>query len=313
MNQDILTVKHLDIWISSAEGDRAMVRDVNLTVRSGRPLTLIGETGCGKTLVVLALLGLLPQEMSTRGQVIYRDRDILNLPGHKKNRLWGREIFLFPQEPVLALNPTMRASAQVKEIFRWIKGLSSRSSRRAAQGAFGSVGLAPDQDASRYPHQMSGGMRQRLVAAMALAEPACAVVADEPTKGLDEALRKVVVDQLKNLIGRGKSLITITHDIAVARALGGWLAVMYQGRIMEQGPCGQILEKARHPYTNALLAALPANGLRPIPFNLNGRQIDGGCVFSDRCSSAKETCFEQEPESLFLPDKGECRCFRCPG
>ncbi|MBW1699363.1 MAG: ABC transporter ATP-binding protein [Deltaproteobacteria bacterium] len=290
-----------------------MVKNVNLSVSTGKPLTLIGETGCGKTLVAQVLLGLLPQGMTASGQILYKGCNIINLPDHHKTRLWGREIFLFPQEPVMALNPAMRASNQVKEIFRWIKGLNRGWSGRAVSETFLSVGLASEKDRLLYPHQMSGGMRQRLVAAMAMAEPARLIVADEPTKGLDSDLRKVVIDQLKSLIDRGKSLFTITHDIEVAREISGWLAVMYAGRIMELGPCAEVLRNPLHPYTVALLGALPANGLQPIPFRVKGRKISEGCVFSDRCTLAMEKCFELAPESAILPTRGQCACFYCQG
>ncbi|MBW1946927.1 MAG: ABC transporter ATP-binding protein [Deltaproteobacteria bacterium] len=310
MNLSLLMVERLYIWIHSTEGRRTVVKDVNLAVRAGEPLTLIGETGSGKTLVAQAILNLLPEEMRAYGSISFKGCDILNMKSRVRKQIWGQKIFLFPQEPILALNPTMQAIAQVKEIFQWVMGLNRKLSLKAVVRILDTVGLNPEQDARRYPHQLSGGMRQRLLTAMAMAEPADLIVADEPTKGLDFERRNAVVAQLDNLVKKGKSLVTITHDLEVARMLEGWLAVMYGGCVVEQGPCSQVLDRPLHPYTKALLASLPANGLRPIPYKVNRRPTKRGCVFADRCTLAEEACFEQEPESRWAPGKSECRCTR---
>ncbi len=306
MSAKRLKIEDLAIDLISRNGAGNMVRDVNLVLEPAQPLTLIGETGCGKTLIAQAVLGLLPPEMRARGRIEYRGLNLLDLSRSEMRRLWGRDIFLFPQEPTLALNPTMRAFAQVREVFDWIRGRNGRDSSKSSALALELAGLTARSDWRKYPCQLSGGMRQRLAAAITASEPAELIIADEPTKGLDPQRRGQVVSLLKRLIAQGKALLTITHDLEAARALGGRAAVMYGGRIMEQGATADVLARPRHPYTRALLEASPAAGLKPIPLNVHDRTIDGGCVFAPRCRQALEICFEEEPEGGGSHE--ECRC-----
>lgn len=304
----LLRIESLSINLFSAGQPSEMLREVTLLLHAGRPLCLVGETGCGKTLIAQAVLRLLPPELKPRGRILYRGRDLLKLPADEHRHLWGKNLFLFPQEPLLALNPTLRALSHVAEVFSWVRAKNGSAPRRARQ-IMEKTGLPPRHVASLYPCQLSGGMRQRLVAAVALSEPAEVIVADEPTKGLDSARRDQVVDLLAGLAREGKTLFAITHDLRLVRRLGGSLAVMYGGRIMEQGDVVQVLQRPRHPYTRALLASMPEAGLQPIAARLHDRPLTGGCVFAPRCGEALARCFDLEP-----PIRGNahgCRCHRC--
>lgn len=296
MSRAALAIEQLSINLASPGGSKVMVRDVNLELPPGQALTLVGETGCGKSLVAQAVIGLLPEEMTTTGKIFYHGSELQDLTPTELKRLWGRNIFLFPQEPIFALNPTMRALGQTAEVFRWVVKRNGKKPIEAARRMLEKTGLNPQTDGRKYPCQLSGGMNQRLAAAITLAQPADLIIADEPTKGLDQRRRDQVVDLLKGLLDQGKSLLIISHDLEVVRRLGGWTAVMYGGRVMEQGSAEVILDAPGHPYPKALIRALPGNGLKPIAMKLNDRPLNGGCVFADRCVEADDLCFEVEPD-----------------
>lgn len=307
----VLKVKNLQITMDGKENDPPLVHNVNLNLTSGRPLSLIGESGCGKSLIAQAIFHLLPAQLSAEGEIYYGNKNLLACSQTTMHGLWGREIFLFPQEPGTALNPLRRSRSQVTEIFRWVRNGTIRNGNNA--GAFSppsdyrnlwktyfkQVGLSIS-DGKKYPWQLSGGMNQRLLTVMAMAEPARLIVADEPTKGLDPDTRDLTIGLLGQMVDFGKSLFVITHDVDVPRQLGGDLAVMYGGMIMESGPAAHILDAPAHPYTRALLRALPQNGLHPIPLKVNGNRLQGGCPFSPRCTEALPRCFHAEPDETIV-------------
>ena len=308
----MLTIKNLEISITNSDSHHPMVHGVNLTLSPTRPLTLMGETGCGKSLIAQAIFDLLPRKMKANGEIRYDNQNLLHCSGQAMRRLWGREIFLFPQEPGSALNPLRRSHTQVTEIFRWVSNSRTRVSRSKIHPSpssdslqmgryetlwkdrFQQLGLSVE-DGFKYPWQFSGGMNQRLIAVMALSEPARLIVADEPTKGLDSDTCALTVSLLRKMAAANKGLFVITHDPKVPRQLKGDLAVMYKGMIMETGPAEAVLDSPRHPYTRALLRALPENGLHPIPLKVNGNTFQGGCPFSPRCTEALPCCFHLEP------------------
>ena len=308
MTEALLRIESLSIDLLSDGQSSEMVKEVTLSLDSGHSLCLVGETGCGKTLIAQAVLRLLSSELRPRGRILYRGRDLLKLETKEHRRLWGKNVFLFPQEPLLALNPTLRALSHVTEVFSWVRRQNGTAFRHATR-TLERAGLPPAQMATLYPCQLSGGMRQRLVVAVTLSEPAEIIVADEPTKGLDSARRDQVVNELAGMVLEGKALFTITHDLQVAKGLGGRLAVMYGGRIMEQGAAEHLLQRPRHPYTRALLASMPEAGLQPIPARVNDRALNGGCVFAPRCQEALTRCFDSEPP--IGEESYGCRCHRC--
>lgn len=315
-----LKLKNLEITMEGKENHPPLVHQVNLNLTPGRPLTLIGESGCGKSLIAQAIFRLLPPQLSATGEIYYGTRNLQACSASDMRGLWGREIFLFPQEPGTALNPLRRCRSQVTEIFRWVGNgthhtlFSNAASdcRHLWKTYFKQVGLSIS-DGKKYPWQLSGGMNQRLLSVMAMAEPARMIVADEPTKGLDPAARDLTIDLLLQMVDLGKGLFVITHDMDVPRQLGGDLAVMYGGMIMESGPAAHVLDAPRHPYTRALLRALPRNGLHPIPLQVNGNRFQGGCPFSPRCTDAQSLCFHVEPEEMIIPLEGKNEFYKRTG
>ncbi|TCV71974.1 ATP-binding cassette domain-containing protein [Neorhizobium sp. S3-V5DH] len=243
-----------DLSVHSQSGP--IVSGISLAVGRGRPLTLLGESGSGKSLVAQAIMGTLPNELRATGHILFEGAEILREAPSERRRRWGRSISLLPQEPWLALDPTMRVAPQVAEVHRYVKAKSVEDSAIAARSNLSDVSL--QQAAELYPFQMSGGMGQRAAIAIAHAADAELLIADEPTKGLDAALRRSVTARLLSEVEAGRLLLTITHDVAVARALGGTIGVMLDGRLVEYGEARKLLEAPEHSYTKALLAAEPA-------------------------------------------------------
>lgn len=244
-------------------GKERIVADVAFSIRAGVPLTLLGESGSGKSLVAQAIMGNLPPELRVSGQALLDGVDLLAGSAAERRCRWGRSISLMPQEPWLALDPTMRAGSQVSEVHRHVKGQDSGKSERLAGDDLAEVGLG--HAGSLYPHQMSGGMCQRVAIAITHAAGSDLVIADEPTKGLDAELRDSVAARLKREAESGRLLLTITHDAAVASALNGMVGVMLDGRLVEYGPAETLLSAPQHDYTRALVAADPRGWARQAP------------------------------------------------
>ncbi|MBL4903114.1 MAG: ABC transporter ATP-binding protein [Desulfocapsa sp.] len=263
MNEILLHINNLSI--SSVAEHKKLVGNVSFSIRRGEAFTLIGETGCGKTLVAQSITGALPDELSASGSVTFEGLNLIELSATEKRKLWGKKLFLLPQEAKNSLNPTMRALQQVAEVFRYLKGQRPGDAVKNAEKCITDLGLSPSRDTIHYPSRLSGGMSQRVLLAIALATPAEFIVADEPTKGLDTNLRDSAVKLLKTLVQKGKTLLCITHDLTVARNLGGTIAVMYGGYIVESGPAERVLDFPEHPYTRGLIKAAPEHGLEPIP------------------------------------------------
>jgi peptide/nickel transport system ATP-binding protein len=252
-----LAVSRLDI----RAGETAIVRDVSFTLAQSLPVTLLGASGSGKSLVAHAIMGSLPAGLSARGEVTLDGTDLLAASALEIRARWGRTIAILPQEPWLALDPTMRVGSQVEEVHRHLHGLGGAKARGRALSDLTEVGLG--SRSSAYPHELSGGMCQRAALAVTHAAGASLLIADEPTKGLDAVLRDSVVERLRREVEQGRLLLTITHDIAVAAALGGMIGVMLDGQLVEFGPAAEILNQPRHAYTRRLVAAEPSRWPAP--------------------------------------------------
>jgi peptide/nickel transport system ATP-binding protein len=265
-----LTVSGLGI----AAGETTIVADVAFTLAQGRPVTLLGASGSGKSLVAHAIMGSLPPGLSARGVITLDGEDLLAATPAQIRARWGRTIAILPQEPWLALDPTMPIAGQVGEVHRYLHGLGPTDTATRMRSDLAEVGLGDRTRA--YPHELSGGMCQRAAIAVTHAAGAPLLIADEPTKGLDAALRDGVVERLRREVEQGRLLLTITHDIAVAAALGGMVGVMRDGALVEFGPAEQVLAEPRHDYARALIAADPAQW--PVP----ERPVAGAPVVSAR-------------------------------
>lgn len=237
-------------------GHNVLIDALSLSLKAGEALTLLGESGAGKSLLAQAIMGNLPSGLRASGQVRVGQHTSPAGEGAKRRPLWGRQIGLLPQEPWLALDPTMRVRDQVAETHALVTAVRWPEARTRAAHDLDAIGLAHARD--HYPHQISGGMAQRVAFAAVHAGAAPLLIVDEPTKGLDAALRDDVVALLQQTLAEGGAVLTITHDVAVARALGGSIAVMQQGQIVEQGDAASVLNAPAHAYTRALLTAEPA-------------------------------------------------------
>lgn len=247
----LLTAEALEV-----HGADRIVHPTGLTVQSGVPFTILGETGCGKTLLAQAIMGTLPDGLTARGRVGIDGQSFDAAEVAQRRALWGRTITILPQEPWLALDPTMRAAPQVAEGYEVVRGVRMADARGRAAADLAALGLA--EAAGKLPMELSGGMAQRVAFAAARAGGAHIVIADEPTKGLDVARRADTIALLKREADSGGGLLTITHDVEVARGLGGEVAVMLAGEIIERGPAERVLAQPATDYARRLIAADPA-------------------------------------------------------
>ncbi|HSW42685.1 MAG TPA: ABC transporter ATP-binding protein, partial [Patescibacteria group bacterium] len=271
---------------------------------SGEALAIVGESGSGKSVAMLAVMGLIAPPGRATGSVVFDGRDLLTLPARELRRVRGRQIAMIFQDPMSSLNPVMTVGAQIDEVLRLHLGLTARQARARTIELFNRVGI-PDADrrASDHPHQFSGGMRQRVMIAMALACGPRILIADEPTTALDVTIQAQIVALVRDLQEEfGMSVIWITHDLAVVASLATRVAVMYAGRIVEEGPVGQIYAATRHPYTAGLLRSVPRldtalhEQLAEIPGAPPDIAVDpAACAFLDRCPMSEAGCSDGRP------------------
>lgn len=242
--------------IEVIHGQDRLLSPLSFKVETGSTLVIMGETGAGKSLIAQSVMGVLPAELQSAGKVFFKGQRIDNLLPKAQQNLWGRSLVMLPQEPWHALDPLMRSFGQVYESHKFVKGLSFAAARRQTRQDFRALNL--EHAMHKRPYQLSGGMSQRVAFASAMAGGGKLVIADEPTKGLDSISRDVIIDSLNEVPARGDILIVITHDIHVARQVGGNLLVLKDGDLVESGVTLDVLEKPTHHYTRELIAADPS-------------------------------------------------------
>ncbi|HSW16949.1 MAG TPA: ABC transporter ATP-binding protein, partial [Ramlibacter sp.] len=288
----LLEVKDLSIELQTHRGPARAVRDVSFSLECGDTLGLVGESGCGKSITAMALMGLLPERARVTGSIRLDGVELVGLPERELVRLRGMRIGMIFQEPMTALNPVHTIGRQVAEPLRLHKGMAASDARREAVALLDRVGIP---DAARridaYPHQFSGGQRQRITIAMALACGPDLLIADEPTTALDVTVQKQILDLIRELVAeRGMALILISHDLGVIAQNVARMLVMYGGIVAESGPTDSVFARLAHPYTRALFASRPRLGLARgtrLP-TIPGRvpelaDLPKGCPFADRC------------------------------
>jgi oligopeptide transport system ATP-binding protein len=313
----LLAVNELTVSVPTQEGQLRVVGGVSYAVEAGRVLGIAGESGSGKTVSVLGLMGLLPKGASVGGEALFAGSDLLTMRASRLRRIRGREIGLVFQDPMTSFHPMLTIGRQLTEHLRYHYGTSARDARARATELLDEVRI-PDPEASldRYPHEFSGGMRQRIAIAGALVCEPTLLIADEPTTALDVTVQAGILRLLDRLRrDRALSVILITHDLGVMSALADELVIFYGGRIVEDGPAHALLSRPRHPYTRALLDALPhpelARGstLRGIPGPpAQPGELPNGCAFHPRCDYAIASCRVHAPETVRVGD----RSFACP-
>jgi oligopeptide/dipeptide ABC transporter ATP-binding protein len=316
----LLELRSLTVELPTAAGWVKPVNEVSLQIAAGETLGLVGESGSGKTMLSLALMGLLPAGARIAGEarLTLQNGNAKSLPALSEEQ-WravrGREIAMIFQEPMTSLNPVMRVGAQIEEaILAHESKLSREELRRSLLTAMQHAAMPePDIRAQQYPHQLSGGLRQRAMIAMALAPSPKLLIADEPTTALDVTVQKQILDLLDRLRRELQlALLFITHDLAVVANVADRVAVMYAGRIVEEGPVQQVLTAPLHPYTQGLLNASPTlepRTLTPIPGTVPRlTELPAGCAFAPRCSYRRTECDQRVPDFRFAGSTHGARC-----
>jgi oligopeptide/dipeptide ABC transporter ATP-binding protein len=303
----LLEIRGLVLELETPRGPVAVVERLDLALQPAETLALVGESGCGKTLTAQAVLGCLPQGVRVAaGEIRFRGRDLLAMDARARRALCGKELALSFQEPASALNPVLSVGEQVAEVLRVHAGLARRAAWRRATEVLSEVGLErAGEHARRYPHELSGGQRQRVMLAMALAPGPALLIADEPTSALDAPLQKEILGLFSGLRERREmALVVITHDLAVVAELAERVAVMYAGRIVEEGSVLALFEHPGHPYTVGLLRSRPSARRGGERFAALPGQVaapgawPSGCPFRTRCALADERCTHDEPRLL---------------
>lgn len=298
-DQPSLRVRNLRTYIGTPRGVVRAVDDVSFDVDSAQALGVVGESGSGKSVMARAIMGLLPPRAACSGEVIFQGRDILTLSKKEKLSVWGKQIAMVFQDPGRSLNPVVRVERQLTEGMRKHLGVSRSEAKARALDLLQEVGVPdPERRLRNYPHEMSGGMRQRVMIAIALACEPDLLIADEPTTALDVTIQRQILDLLRRVQrDRGMSLLVISHDLAVVAGRTDRVAVMYAGRLAESGATRQVFDAPRHRYTRALLAATPTIDhprfapLRLIPGALpDPTAPPQGCRFAVRCAHVGDEC-----------------------
>ena len=312
-----LEVRGLSTSFHTRDGILPAVREFSLRLQPGRILGLVGESGSGKSVTGFSIMGLVdaPGRISA-GEILFQGRDLTRLSARELRHLQGNRIAMIFQDPMMTLNPVLRIDTQMIEAVQAHNPMNRRQARQHASDTLAAMGIAsPEERLRAYPHQLSGGMRQRVAIAIALLHRPDLIIADEPTTALDVTIQAQILGEVQKLVReQGTALIWITHDLSVVAGLADEVAVMYAGRIVEQGSVDAVLDRPLHPYTQGLIDSLPSRNqrgqrLRQIPgMAPDLLSMPAGCAFAERCSRASSACAVQPPAVEIEPGRS-LRCF----
>ncbi|WP_377844703.1 ABC transporter ATP-binding protein [Bosea sp. UC22_33] len=315
MTAPLLEIRKLRTRFRTDRGDLDAVRDVSFTLRAGETLGLVGESGSGKSVTGFSIMGLIdPPGRILSGEILFRGQDLTKLDEEAMRRLRGNRIAMVFQDPMMTLNPVLRISTQMIETIRAHESIDDASARIRARDLLGTMGIpSPEARLDAYPHQLSGGMRQRVAIAIALINKPDLIIADEPTTALDVSIQAQILAEVQQLTREsGTALLWITHDLSVIAGIADEIAVMYAGRIVEHGGIDAVLDQPSHPYTAGLIGSLPGTSppgsmLVQIP-GTTPDMVDPpqGCAFGPRCSRRDDAC-ERQP--AFTESPHRLRCF----
>ncbi len=319
----VLDVRGLTTQWPSASGPLTVVNDVSFSLAPGHIMGLVGESGSGKSMTGFSIMGLIDRPGSvTGGEVWFQDRsgervDLRQLPERALRALRGNRLAMVFQDPMMTLNPVLRIDTQMVETIRAHHRVSPRAARAQAERTLALVGIpSPKERLNAYPHQFSGGMRQRVAIAIALLNEPDLLIADEPTTALDVTIQAQILAEVQNLCRQsGTALVWITHDLSVVAGLADSVAVMYAGRLVEQGPVNAVLDRPAHPYTRGLMASLPSRNPRGQPLNsMPGMapslaHLPAGCAFAPRCPASSGPCLTQVPNAQAVGHAHQTRCW----
>ncbi len=316
----ILDVKDLEVSFKTYGGEVKAVRGVDFHINEGEMLAIVGESGSGKSVTAQTIMGLLPQKVSKikGGSITYQDEDLLHVSKKKMQQIKGNKIALISQDPMTSLNPTMKIGNQIAETIKKHTNRPKSSIKKRVVELLEMVGIPnPKKRSDQYPHELSGGMRQRVLIAIALSCEPELIIADEPTTALDVTIQAQILDLLKDLQKRlDTSILLITHDLGVVAEVAQRIAVMYAGVVVESGTVDEIFESPKHPYTWGLLNSIPKHNGREkerlIP--IEGSPPDlfappAGCPFAPRCEYAMEICMNHMPDAKQTSESHQARCW----
>ncbi len=303
----LLSLRNLSVTLDTPEGPAPILEEVGFDLAAGESLGIVGESGCGKSMTALAIMGLLPVMARAEGEIVFEGRNLLALPEDELCKIRGRRLAMVFQEPMTALNPVKTIGFQVAEGLRWHLGLARGAAEARALSLLERVGLPqPRFSPDLFPHQLSGGQRQRVVIATALACDPALLIADEPTTALDVTSQAEILDLIAEVTAEaGLALLLITHDLAVVWQNTRSMLVMYAGRVVERGQTREVFDRMAHPYTRGLFAASPGALDATLPPGRRLATIPGqvpdplhrppGCVFAGRCPRAQQDCLPTWP------------------
>ena len=313
----ILEVKNLNLGFNFESGFRQALFDVSFSLEKGKMHSLVGESGCGKTISAMSILRLFPKTAQiTSGEIIYNKENLLNLPLKNIQKIRGSKIALIPQDPMTSLNPLYTVGNQLLEVIKIHQGLNGKEAFQKALEALDSVQIPCAKERMKaYPHEFSGGMKQRAIIAMALACNAEILIADEPTTALDVTIQAQIMNLLDEIRRtKNTSILLITHDLALVGENSDYVSVMYAGRIVETAPCKEFFTNPKHPYSTALLNSIPSNKgtkLETIQGQPPSIQQDiSGCRFHPRCNKCIDICKNEIPMLDNVGINHYCACFR---
>jgi len=307
---NLLDVQNLNTYFPTQDGLVKAVDLVNLQIADSENVGLIGETGCGKTVLGMSIIRLQDSSAQMNGRILYKGRDLLNLTDEEMRSLRGKEIAMILQNPTTSLNPVLKVGDQIAEALRLHQGLDKGAAKKKAIDILKSVNISDAiQRVDQYPHEFSGGMKERVMIAICLACDPSFIIADEPTKGLDAKTKMQIVQLLKE-VTKHKSMMMITHDLNVATLICDRVFVMYAGEILEEGMVWDVLGNPMHPYTRGFIDSMPCRGLKPIK-GMSPSLIDPptGCRFHPRCDCAMEMCKFEHPKMTEAENGHSVRCF----
>lgn len=320
MSEKLLEVKELRTeFFSSKKSSVTAVEEVNFEIQKGEIVGLVGESGCGKSVTSLSIMQLLKDTPGkvTNGEVIFEGKDLLKASKAEMLDIRGGRMSMIFQEPMSSLNPAMRIDRQMIEGIRLHTSLNKEQARERAAKILSQVGIPdPQRVLKNYPHQLSGGMSQRVMIAMAMSCDPKLLIADEPTTALDVTIQAQILELMKKIQKeQGTSILLITHDLGVVAEMCSRVIVMYAGKIVEEAPVGVLFGNPSHPYTQGLIASVPklGSGVKVLP-SIPGSVPDlssmpKGCRFAPRCKYATDKCREQEPELKAINENQKCRCW----
>ncbi|TDL71113.1 ABC transporter ATP-binding protein [Rhodococcus qingshengii] len=313
----ILEVKNLKTKFKTDYGTVSVVDGVDFSIKPGETLGVVGESGCGKSVTSLSVMRLLPSNASNEGSITFQGKELISLPEKQMQKVRGNDIAMIFQEPMTSLNPLHTVGRQIEEAVILHMNISKQEAKERAIKMLNAVGMPRAQAIyGEYPHQLSGGMRQRVMIAMAMACDPKLIIADEPTTALDVTIQAQILDLMRDLKDKtGTSIMLITHDLGVVAEMCDRVIVMYAGQVVEETDVETLFENPKHPYTMGLIDSIPSfedekeylntiPGSVPLPY-----EMPKGCRFAPRCSWAKEICHQQAPELMEIESQHKCRCW----